>query len=402
MFLIFILFFKFSDFLGLICYKPILDLILFSEIIKDKNRNFNSKNSQELQFKTNSSENNENRERSVLNDQILKEKENIKMAPILTILAIVRKSLRKFILSPEDFQGARSVMIKVFRSFDPQEKHKLSTRDFCLAVSVLINEIRQNDDIDYINENRNMNILNGNNRELNNYKKNISNINNETKENSEILNNSRDSVDVSRKQKNIVDRKIDTNNIDHNTKKSLHNGRDDINTNLGNDVPILSKQEWNSIFHHFATKPKNQSNNVQMNNRTYEEMTVDYQKFCDSVLNYNEIKKLINLTVSVSNEKKRIIEKTKKISTINDVNTASNRVHPPGVSTYNQSLRYTFDDRNISDKNIIDISLKKKKNDNNTNNNNDDNNNSNKPFITGKYKNQTERILFSGSGKYQK
>ena len=175
-----------------------MDLILFSEIIKDSNKTLNSRNSQELQFKTKSSENNENREKSYINDQILSEKENLKMAPILTILAVVRKSLRKFITSAEDFREARSVMLKVFRSFDPQERNNLSTRDFCLAVSVLINEIRKNDNIENIHEDRNLNILSSNNRELNGTKKNINNMNksknnfyNDTKEISGKFNNSK-------------------------------------------------------------------------------------------------------------------------------------------------------------------------------------------------------------------
>ena len=337
------------------------------------------------------------------------------MAPILTILAVVRKSLRKFITSAEDFREARSVMLKVFRSFDPQERNNLSTRDFCLAVSVLINEIRKNDNIENIYEDRNLNILSSNNRELNGTKKNINNINknknnfyNDTKEISGKFNNSKNVLSVNSLQKNVTIGKESTRNIlQGNTKLFImnnnnNNNNNDVNSNLGSDVPILSKQEWNNIFNYFASKSKNQQgNDLKNNNRTYEEIKVDYQKFCDSVLNYNEIKKILNLTVSTSSEKRGTIDRTKNFSNhfnIDDVGTARNRVRAPVVSTTKKSLRSTYGDMtSVSSSMIIN---KNNNNDDNYNNNNNNNNVLNKPFISGKFKNQTDRILNSGNGKY--
>ena len=406
----------------------------------------NSTNYQELQFKTNSSESNENRENSYRNDQISIEKENLKMAPILTILAVVRKSLRKFITSAEDFREARSVMLKVFRSFDPQEKNNLSTRDFCLAVSVLINEIRKTDNSENIYEDRNMNILSSNNRELNGTKKNnnitINKNENKNKNKNDLYNDTKEIsgkhyisknilLSANSTQKNVTIGKESTRNILQGSAKLFNmnnnnnnNNNHDNNSNLGSDVPILSKQEWNEIFNYFAAKSKNQQTYDQKNNvRTYEEIKVDYQKFCDSVLNYNEIKKLLNLTLSTSIEKRGTIEKNKKISNhfnIDDVGTARNKVRAPVVSTNKKSMRNTYDDTDAVSSAMNKIKMNNNNNNNyygdddnnnnrnnnknrNNNNNNDNNNNNilNKPFITGKFKNQTERILGTGIGKYQ-
>ena len=103
------------------------------------------------------------------------------------------------------------------------------------------------------------------------------------------------------------------------------------------------------------------------------------------------------LTVSTSSEKRGTLDRTKKFPNhfnIDDVGMARNRVRAPVVSTTKKSLRSTYGDMTSSM-----IVNKNNNNDDNYNNNNN-NNVLNKPFITGKFKNQTDRILNSGNGKY--
>ena len=41
-------------------------------------------------------------------------------------------------MTADDLHEAWAVMLRVFHQFDPQERDKVTPRDFCLAVSVLI------------------------------------------------------------------------------------------------------------------------------------------------------------------------------------------------------------------------------------------------------------------------
>ena len=326
LFTLFICFFTLS---GLVCYKPILDLILHSDAIRDNGKGLhlrktdnNGKN--DISFKTKGTENNRKREESVKIDE--NNEKEAKMAPVLAILAIVRKSLRKFITSVEDFREAKSVMLKVFRSFDPQEKNKLSTRDFCLAVSVLINEIRKNDDKE--KEDKNGNILHGNNRELNGRNSVSGNVLGRNGSSGNIPGNVlgrsvsgnvlRNNASLTSKQMNITISEASSKNIlNHSNssknvlpngrRKSITDGNNNNNSNnnlnyndnaIGNDVPILSKQDWTNIYHYFESNPNKADQNMNSSRKPFTEITVDYLKFCDSVLNYEEIKKLVYLTVS--------------------------------------------------------------------------------------------------------
>jgi len=57
---------------------------------------------------------------------------------IKTILSVVRRSIRKFIVTGESLEDAWIHLLKSFKRFDPLEKNVVTSRDFCLAVSVLI------------------------------------------------------------------------------------------------------------------------------------------------------------------------------------------------------------------------------------------------------------------------
>ena len=60
---------------------------------------------------------------------------------IKTILSVVRRSIRKFIVTDDSLEDAWIYLLKSFKRFDPLEKNVVTSRDFCLAVSVLIEGI---------------------------------------------------------------------------------------------------------------------------------------------------------------------------------------------------------------------------------------------------------------------
>jgi hypothetical protein len=66
---------------------------------------------------------------------------------IKTILSVVRRSIRKFIVTDDSLEDAWIYLLKSFKRFDPLEKNVVTSRDFCLAVSVLIEGII--DDLHY-------------------------------------------------------------------------------------------------------------------------------------------------------------------------------------------------------------------------------------------------------------
>lgn len=66
-----------------------------------------------------------------------------KDSPVHGVLRCVRKSICDFIVSNKNIEEAWLEMLRVFTRFDPQENNYVNSRDFCLAVSVLL----QGDDI---------------------------------------------------------------------------------------------------------------------------------------------------------------------------------------------------------------------------------------------------------------
>jgi Ca2+-binding EF-hand superfamily protein len=61
-----------------------------------------------------------------------------KESPIQLLVNVVRKSLHHFIVSDHSLEQAWVCLLKVFQRFDPAETNQVAPRDFCLAVSVLL------------------------------------------------------------------------------------------------------------------------------------------------------------------------------------------------------------------------------------------------------------------------
>jgi hypothetical protein len=424
-------------------YQPILDLILYSDEIRhngngltlSNNNSNNNDNNNDFQY--------EKRDKSVNQRNQSTENENsrIKSSPVLSILAIVRKSLRKFIISGEDLREAKSVMMRVFRSYDPQEKNRLSTRDFCFAVSVFINEIRKNE-TENISDDRNT-------KKLDSKKSNLANV---------PRNNSAPSGNVpwrvgSRNIPSPSKQRIGMNN--NNSNKSSNSSSDkhfsekDKNVISGNDVPILSQEDWNVIFQYFAF-PLTKSQ-IMSQNRTVVETSIDYQKFCDAVLNSEDIQKLSksqtlsNSTVSGGKSLKTVTVRFPDSSSqfnADDVSTVGSRVRSSSATRRDEIDKISdsnYNRNSISNRPSL-ISYTKSNSINNSNNyikskysgeyqNIDDNHGKKKvqsktlnnysyspntsSVVNDKmrskdsinkselYDNQTERILSSGNGKYR-
>ena len=54
------------------------------------------------------------------------------------LVTVIRKSVKQFILSDSSLEEAWLCLVRAFRRFDPVETGKVPPRDFCLAVSVLL------------------------------------------------------------------------------------------------------------------------------------------------------------------------------------------------------------------------------------------------------------------------
>jgi hypothetical protein len=427
--------FAFLSSQGLVRYQPILDLILYSEDIKHNgngltlSNNNNNNNDRDFQF--------EKRDKSVyqINQSIVNENSKIKSSPVLSILAIVRKSLRKFIISSEDFREAKSVMMRVFRSYDPQEKNRLSTRDFCFAVSVFINEIRKNE-TENTSDDKNTKKVDLKKNNLGNVPRNnlapsgnipwrvgSRNIPSPSKQRIGINNNNSNKISNSSSNKNFNEK--------------------DKNIITGNDVPILSQEDWNVIFQYFAF-PLTKSQ-IMSQNRTVIETFIDYQKFCDAVLNSEDIQKmsksqsLSNASVSGGKSLKTVTvrfpdsssqfnaddvsavgsrvrsssatrrdesdgnnERNYNRNRINNTNSSHNYTKSSSINNYNNysKSKYSGEYQNIDDNHG------KKKVQSKTLNNYDysPNDKIHSKDILNKselHDNQTERILASGNGKYR-
>jgi Ca2+-binding EF-hand superfamily protein len=57
---------------------------------------------------------------------------------VKALCAVIRRSVYQFIVKDDTLEEAWVCLLKAFRRFDPNETDKVSPRDFCLAVSVLI------------------------------------------------------------------------------------------------------------------------------------------------------------------------------------------------------------------------------------------------------------------------
>ena len=289
--------------------------------------------------------------------------ENTNMAPILSILNIVRKSLRKFLLSPNDFREAKSVMMKVFRNFDPQENNKLSPRDFSFAVSVLINEIRDRDEYTVSDKNTvSSKSASFNNSELSSKLKISSPPRNVPKNIPWRVGSS-----ISSTRENYSSSKNNSTYLNNNNNEYEKDKNKDPRNVLCSDVPILTSNDWNSIFQYFANETNNNkstSNNSRNNNL---DITINYEKFCNLVLNQEEIKKMSLLVKSSTFQNfgkplnKSVDVKTRKLSSshfnLDDVSTAASRVRASSASRSRIELNSKNDNKflNYSNRWILEI-----------------------------------------------
>ena len=322
-----------------------MDFILDSQDLGNNEKGFTSNSNmfdKLTSTNTRTSELNENNNKTGSLNKSCSGFEIMKMAPILSILNIIRRSLLKFLLSPTDIREARSVMMKVFRNFDPQEKNKMTPRDFSFAVSVLINEIRDRDGNTMSDRNTVLSRRGQDNIESSLKFRSASPSTNvpwrmgssisSTKESfSSSKNNLRNSKNDNRHNTN--------NNIRQNSSIGSNNGEfqknknDDPRNILCSDVPILTSDDWNSIFQFFANQSPNL--NVSNQNKKNIDITIDYEKFCDLVLNQEEIKKMSSsVTSSIFKNSgkslnKSIDMKSRKFSShfnLDDISTAASRV----------------------------------------------------------------------------
>lgn len=338
---------------GLFSYKPILNFILDSRNIGDnENDNNSSTNKYNNLTRKNSrtKESYENNKNGNLNKSF-NGFENTKMAPILSILNIVRKSFRKFLVSRNDFREARSVMMKVFRNFDPQEKNKMTPRDFSFAVSVLINEIREKDGNTVSSKSSQDNLESSSKFKISSPAKNLPKNVPWRVGTPSTSTSTRESYFSSKNTTNDTDNNnYNTNNNSYNnnnTSTKSNNSESEKNKSdprniLCSDVPILTSEDWNLIFQYFANNSSNKLNDNNKNddkngniNKSSKliDTTIDYEKFCDLVLNQEEIKKMSvspnfkNLGKSLN---KSVDLKSRKLSSshfnLDDVSTAASRV----------------------------------------------------------------------------
>lgn len=61
-----------------------------------------------------------------------------KDSPVELLVNVVRRSIHRFIVSDHTLETAWVCLLKAFQRFDPQETNQVTPRDFCLAVSVLL------------------------------------------------------------------------------------------------------------------------------------------------------------------------------------------------------------------------------------------------------------------------
>lgn len=146
----------FPDGPGLVPYTKILDLVLVPPERKGKDKKIEkgvlSKHNKKDDVKNIASNNAIAHDRtSISNDKNntapndvtnkAKSKNMSTNKVIKTILSVVRRSIRKFIVSDDSLEDAWIYLLKSFKRFDPLEKNVVTSRDFCLAVSVLIEGI---------------------------------------------------------------------------------------------------------------------------------------------------------------------------------------------------------------------------------------------------------------------
>jgi hypothetical protein len=351
-------------FIGLFSYKPILNFILDSRNIGDNGNGNISSTSKYNNLTRRNSGTKENNKNGNLNKSF-NGFENTKMAPIFSILNIVRKSLRKFLVSPNDFREARSVMMKVFRNFDPQEKNKMTPRDFSFAVSVLIDEIREKDGNTVSSKTGQDNLESSSKFKISSAKnlpKNVpwrvgtpsTSTSTSTRENYLSSKNNTNNINDDYNNKYYNCNYNNTNTSTKSNNSESEKNKSDPRNILCSDVPILTSEDWNYIFQYFANNSSNTQNYNNKNdnkngimNKSLKviDITIDYEKFCDLVLDQEEIKKMSvssnfkNLGKSLN---KSVDLKSRKLSSshfnLDDVSAAASRVRASSATRKRMEL----------------------------------------------------------------
>ena len=136
---------------GMISYKEILDALLvppvsmFAGKDKDKNKGMGPAHSsgsgraasQESKTADVSDRKNGAPKKSEKLTQEDKDKKERELA-VNMLVTVVRKSIKTFIIRDSSLEEAWMCLVRAFRRFDPTESGKVAPRDFCLAVSVLL------------------------------------------------------------------------------------------------------------------------------------------------------------------------------------------------------------------------------------------------------------------------
>ena len=130
---------------GLVSYREILDLVLVAPKSRAGISVDDAKKSYRSKSKDPRGDGDESAAREETGKKGAEEKKKFKMdstyhsnSAVRALHNVVRKSLRSFIVQDDTLEEAWVALLKAFRRFDPGESNSVSPRDFCLAVSVLI------------------------------------------------------------------------------------------------------------------------------------------------------------------------------------------------------------------------------------------------------------------------
>ena len=117
---------------GLIDYRDILDYVLVPPIRPDSQTQAAS-NGKNSSARADSDHFGKNPRGGAVHKKAVP-----KESPVQALINVIRKSLHQFIVTDHSLEKAWVCLLKVFQRFDPQESNSVSPRDFCLAVSVLL------------------------------------------------------------------------------------------------------------------------------------------------------------------------------------------------------------------------------------------------------------------------
>ena len=243
--------------------------------------------------------------------------------------------------------------------------HKKKTpRDFSFAVSVLINKIIEKDGNTVSSKSGQDNLESSSKFKVSSPAKNLPknapwrvgtpSTSTSTREN--YLSSRNNTNNINNDNNN---RYSNHNNNNNNTSTKSSNSESEKNKSdprniLCSDVPILTSDDWNLIFQYFANNSSNTLNDNNKNdikngsiNKSMKliDITIDYEKFCDLVLNQEEIKKMSlssNFKDLGKSLNKSVDLKSRKLSSshfnLDDVSTAASRVRASSATRKRMEL----------------------------------------------------------------